>query len=285
MKAKAFLEKINAQAKISNEDFKKSLEAFPDAEIPDVWVNLFEENFLTRDRAAADPKIHNKIRAEVLDAVDEHVKGFTSFMDPKDVEELNKIEDTYKKLKFIKTAVPNVIEKVKKENPDANDQVKELKKNNQELLDKITTINTEREKEKIEINKQFEEKEKAFKLDYLLEKEFSKFTFADEHTKLKDPILKVVASELKATNSLGLGDNGQIVVQEIVNNVAKPKFNGNDPITIDSLLKDKLEPYLKKNNADEGKKTDTSGRKTFEPPKQTGSGTLSELRKVQRTTV
>jgi hypothetical protein len=62
MKLKDFLEKKNAQAKIQNEDFAKSLANIPEVELPDVWVNLFDENFLTRERAESDTKISQKIK-------------------------------------------------------------------------------------------------------------------------------------------------------------------------------------------------------------------------------
>jgi membrane peptidoglycan carboxypeptidase len=53
MKTKLFLQRLNKQGKISNEEADKAINSLPeDHELPDVWVNLFEENFLTRDRAA-----------------------------------------------------------------------------------------------------------------------------------------------------------------------------------------------------------------------------------------
>jgi hypothetical protein len=283
MKVKAFLEKVNNQAKIANEDFKKSLETMPDAEIPDVWVNVFEENFLTRERAAADTKIINKIRAEVLDGVDVHLESYKTFLDAKDVERLDAEKDSFKKLKILKEAIPAALEKVKKDNPDANEQVKELKKNYQEVVDKIAAQKSEFEAKELELKKQFETKEQSLKLDWTLEKEFGKYTFADEHSKIKDAIVKIATTELKSKHALGFGENGQLQVQEIANGIAKQKFNGNDPVTVDSLLKEILDPYLKKNNADDGKRPDASGRKTFEPPKQPGSGTLAEIRKAART--
>jgi hypothetical protein len=282
MKAKAFLTKVNGQAKINNEDFNKALEAFPDVEIPDVWVNLFEDSFLTRERAAADVKIINKIRAEVLDGVDNHLETLKTFLDPSDVEKLDSEKDTFKKLKLIKEAFPAKIEKVKKENPDANDQVKELKKTQQELLDKLAAKTTESEKAIAAKVKEFEQKETEFKRDYALEKEFSKYTFADEFGKTKDAIIKVIKSEILTENVIGLGENGQIQVQYLENGVAKPKFNGNDQVTIDSLLTGKLDPFLKKNNAGEGAQTPPAGRTVVKPPSAVNPSamTLSDRRRL-----
>jgi len=70
MKFLQFFESKSKQGKIALEDeFKKKLEAIAD-EVPDVWVNLFDQEFLTRERAVADPKVYDKVRAETLNAVD-----------------------------------------------------------------------------------------------------------------------------------------------------------------------------------------------------------------------
>lgn len=288
MKIRAFLTKVNGQAKINNEDFNKAIEAIPETtELPDVWVNLFEDNFLTRERAVADAKIINKIRAEVLDGVDVHLENFKTLLDTDEQNKIDAEKDTFKKLKLFKEAFPAKIEKVKKENPDANEQVKELKKSQQELTEKIQAQKTEYEKSLEAKAKEFERKEQTIKLEYSLEKEFSKYTFADEFakdSKRKDAIVKVIKSELTAENVLGLGENGQILVQFMEGGVAKPKFNGNDPVTIDSLLKEKLDPFLKKNNAGEETQTSTSTssrtivrtNSTVEP----GAQTLADRRKA-----
>lgn len=253
MKAQAYFNKIKSQAKIENEDFNKFIESLADTiEIPDVAVNLIEENFLTRERAQADFKIINKIKAEALNGVDATMKDILTLLDPKDQEEIGKELNTYKKVELLKSAIPNLLEKVKKDNPDTNEQVKELKKQTQEYVEKIKAINAERENEKLELNKKFESEKASMKLDWALERKFSEYEFGEEYKPLKNTLIKGIVDGIKATNALDIDDKGQIVVMDIdpVTKVTKQKFNGNDPVTIDSLLADPVKRFLKKNTTD-----------------------------------
>jgi hypothetical protein len=285
MKGKAFLEKINKQGKINNEDFNKVLETFPDIELPDVWVNLFEENFLTRERATADFEITKRIKAESLNGVDEKLKGVIALLDAKDKEEVEKEVNTYKKVELLHSAIPRLLEKVKGNNPTTDEKVKELEKTNQELVEKIKIINTESENKVKSVQKEFDEKERGMKVDWTLDKELLKYTFADEFTGIKEAILKGILSDVKGKNTLALDDKGQILVQEIVNGAPKQKFNGNDPVTIDSLLAEPLKPFLKKNNK-EGDGSQQQQQQTRTRTHQAtdtidpGKATLSERRKL-----
>jgi hypothetical protein len=255
MKLKAFLERVNKQGKINNEDFTKALEKLTDeSELPDVWVNLFEENFLTRERAAADFDITKKIKAESLNGVDEKLKGVIALLDASTKEEFEKENNTYKKVEMLQAVIPKMIEKIKGDaGPSTDEKVKQLERNNQELVEKIKTINSEAEKRVKDIHAEFEGKEKNMKLEWTLDKKLNEFVFADEFNDVKGTLLKAIITDVKGKNHLSLDDNGQVIVQEIVNGVAKPKFNGNDPVTIDSLLTEPVQKFLKKNNAGDNK--------------------------------
>jgi hypothetical protein len=293
MKLKAFLERINKQGKINNEDFTKALEKLTDeSELPDVWVNLFEESFLTRERAAADFDIMKKIKAESLNGVDEKLKGVIALLDTATKEEFDKENNTYKKVEMLQTAIPKMIEKLKGDaGPSADEKVKQLEKNNLELVEKIKSINSEADERVKKIQKEFEAKETGMKLDWTLDKKLGEYVFADEFTGIKEAIVKGIVTDVKGKNSLALDDKGQILVQEIVNGTAKQKFNGNDPVTIDSLLADPLKPFLKKNNAGDGKEGQQQQQQTRTPrivvPANVDPSkmTLKEMRQAQKATV
>lgn len=252
MKAKAFLEKVNKQGKINNEDFNKALEAFPDTDLPDVWVNLFEENFLTRDRASSDFDITKKIKAETLNGIDERLKEVFPLLDAKDREEIEKEQNTYKKVESLKTYIPKLLEKIKGENPSTDEKVKQLEKNLKEFADKITAEKSEKEKVVKELQEKHEQEKSGLKLDWELDKKLASYTLADEFSGLKQDLLKTVITSVKSSNTLQLDDKGQIIVMDVdpVTKAAKPKFNGNDQVTIDSLLAKPLEPFLKKSTGD-----------------------------------
>ncbi len=268
MKLKDFLEKKNAQGKINNEDFNKALATIPDVELPDLWVNLFDENFLTRDRAESDFKITQKIKAETLNAVDANLKKVLPLLDAKDQEDIDKDLSTYKKIELFGSAIPKLLDKVKGENPSDNEKVKQLEKNVKEFADKVAVVTREKEDALKEQQRQFEDERSSLRLDWTLDKKLSEYILADEFIPLREAIITNVKTDIRTKNSLQLDDKGQIVVVEIdpATRVAKPKFNGNDPVTIDSLLSDPLKNFLKKNNAGGGNGEEKGSKQ--KPPKR-----------------
>jgi hypothetical protein len=255
MKTRAFFEKINKQGKINNEDANKAISSLPeDHEIPDLWVNLFEDNFLTRDRAASDFEISKKIRAESLNAVDEKYKSILPLLDATDRETLEKEINTYKKIELLPGAIQKLLEKAKTENPSSDEKIKEYEKTVKERDEMIKKIKTDADTEKTKLQQQFEERERTMRVDWGLQSKFNDFTFADEFSKPEDKraIIELITTKVKAGNSLAMDEQGQIIVQEVVNGVPKQKYNGNDPVTIDSLLAEHSKTFLKKNNGDGG---------------------------------
>lgn len=249
MKLVTFFETKSKQGKIAlSEDLKKKLEAV-DVDIDDVFVNLFDQEFLTRERAVSDPKVYDKIRAEQLDAVDAIVKDYLPLLDDKDKNDLASEPKTFNKLKMLKDAFNRKIEKVKAENPNNDDKVKELQKINQEYVEKMKSMQSDWEGKEKELNSKFETEKKGMKLDWTLDKKVGEYTFADEFKEVKGTLVKTILDKVKGENVLILDDNGQIQVHEKTEaGVTKQKFNGNDPVTLDKLLEEPLKPFLKKNN-------------------------------------
>jgi len=284
MKAKDFLKKINDQGKINNEDANKAFETFPDVELPDVWVNLFNEGFLTRERAAADPDITKKIKAETLNAVDANMKKILPLLDSRDREEIEKEVSSYKKIEMLEKAIPNLLSKVKGENPSTDEKVKQLEKNVQEFADKVSAVTREKDEVIKNIQAKHEEEKSNLKLDWTLDKKLGEFTFADEFIPIKQAIIKNIVDTVKGTNTLQLDDKGQILVVDVdpSTKTAKPKFNGNDPVTIDSLLSEPLKNFLKKNNSKDDKKDkpEPGRRRETQDDVDPNKMTLQERRKA-----
>lgn len=290
MKTKSFFEKIAKQGKISNEDFNKAIESLPDThEIPDVFVNLFDENFLTRDRALADGKVYDTIRGEVLDGVKLNIKEYLPYLDQKDQEEISKEPKAFNQLKMLKDAFGRSIDKIKTENPSNDEKVKELQKVADGYVKQLTTQKTEFENTQKELQKKFESEKQGMKLDWTLDKKLGEYTFADEYKEVKPHLTKGVIDKIKSENVLVFGDDGQIQIHEkLESGVTKQKFiNGNDPVTLDKLLEEPLKPFLKKNNGAGG----TGGQggqggqqsrqtQTTIAPKDRSKMTLQELRRA-----
>lgn len=279
MKSKEYYTKLKEQGKIDSEDYTKFIDSVPEYEIPELIFNALQESFLTRERALSDPKIGGKIRSEVYDGVDAQIMELLPNLDVFDADKINSEKDTKTKIKLLNTAITNKVEKVKKANPSKEDEVKELNKNNADLIEKIKVINAEREAEKGQLQKQFETEKGQILLDMALKTKISKFEFAPEHAKLKDTITNVLLLDLKQRNALSVDESGNVKVQEIVNGVAKDKFNGNDPVTIDKLLEEGVSSYLKRNNADDKPEVLVQGRTISTPAsKLSQNPTLREMR-------
>lgn len=250
MKLKDFFLNKNKQAKISNEDFNKVVETMPDMDLPDVWVNLFDNEFLTRERAVADQKIYAKIQAEQLDAVDKIVVDYIPLVGDDDKVAVQNEKSTFQKLKLLKDGIAKSIDRIKTENPSNDEKIKELTKQNQEYVSKIAAVNKQWETTLTEKEKAFEEHKKGMQLDWTLDKKVGEFTFADEYKELRPTLTKSIIDKIRTENVLVLDESGNIQVHEKTDSgVTKQKFNGNDAVTLEKLLEDPLKPFLKKNNA------------------------------------
>jgi hypothetical protein len=251
MKLKQHFTTLKSQAKLENEDFNKFIEALPeDMEIPDIAVNLLAENFLTRQRAISDKHVYDKIRAETLNGVDDQVRNILPMLSSVDRDIVEKETNSYKKIELIKTALDNAIKAAKNDNPEAGEQVKELKKTQSELTEKIKSINLERETEVKTLKDSFEKDKKGMKLDWTLDKKLSEFEFGDEYKTVRSTLTDSIIGKIKSEHVLELDDKGNIQVLD--KESRKPLFEGNNPVTLEHLLVEPLKPFIKKNNKDEG---------------------------------
>jgi len=257
MKVKDFFSKRVNQAKITDESVTKFLEALSatELEIPDAIDAILEEHFMTRERAVNDPKVYGKGRAEAFDAMDSAITKIIPLVkgiDPNLVVDVETEQSTVQKIAKLGAALGKAHEKFKGAGAQESDKVKEYEKQMSELLEKIKSINAERETEKISLTQAFEAEKKDLHLNYVIRDKVNAIEFAEEHKPLRDALTRVIVEDLKKDSHLSLNDQGQIVVSVLENGVPKPKFSGNSPVTFESVLEEKAKPYVKKNNAGGG---------------------------------
>lgn len=259
MKAQEYFLKLKQQGRISLEDFDKFVESLPEFDVPDTVAAVIEENFLTRDRAAADKAINAKIVKEVLGNIDASIHAVLPEMPLFNAADIEAERDTHKKLKLLKTGLKNAIAEAKKGTGEPSE---ELKKTISELTQRIEnekkekeTIISERDQKIKEVSDSKDKELKNFRLKTDIMGRLAKIEFAKEFS--EDPIRKdaalsfIMGDILK--NDMDYDEQGHIVVQEINNGVAKPKFfpNSNDQVTVDKLLEAASKPFLKLNNGTE----------------------------------
>jgi hypothetical protein len=288
MKVKEFFSKREKQAKIDNEAFKKFMESLDkvELEIPDDVEALLEEAFLTRERAGSDSKIMGKARAEAYDAMDERITKMIPLIKSIDgnlVIDIETEKDTLRKITKLGEALGKASDKFKSAGGQDTEKVKEYEKQVNDLLEKIKVINQERETEKTSIAEKFDNEKKDLVLNYALRDKINSIEFADEHKPLRDSLTRVILEDVKKDSHLSLNESGQIVVSVLENGVPKPKFNGNSPVTFESVLEEKTKPYIKRNNA--GGNGNGGGNPPAprpEPPRQqphSGGLTLKEMQR------
>lgn len=289
MKSQQFFNQLKTQGKINSAEWDTFVGTVPEFEIPDTAIKAFEDNFLTRERALADSMIHGQIRALSLNPIDNDIKKLIQIIEPLDkdlagaISKLSRdpqgqVPDTFKQMEQFTKSLPSIFEKLKTSSGD-EDFKKKLKEKDltiQELTDKFTSVKNEYENKEKALQGDFENKMTEYKLDSELAKLANSYTLAEAYAKNKDSLHKMILQELKSSNKLQLGDKeGQTMIQ-ILDEHGKPRFNGNSPVTINSVLDEKFAPFLKQNG------TTTTQQTTQRTIPDT---TTSKIRQGVRTTV
>jgi hypothetical protein len=270
MKSKEFFAKLKSDGKISKTEYDTFLETVPEFEIPDKGVvDVFEESFLTPDRAAVDKRVHSKLKREFLDPLDNDQKKILALIDQHDKfksSEIDKMQSTYDKSAAITAYLPELLTKIKGTPVTDEDTKKELAKQKetvQELLGKIEGINKENSTKEKHWEKQSEEKINSFRMNMELEKLANSFKFgkAFQDDAVRKDITKVKLDKLLASHKLQLVEkDGQISIS-VLDGEGKPRFNGNSAVTINQLLEEEFKPYIKASNVndeDDSDNTDNS---------------------------
>jgi len=265
-KIKEFYTKLKEQGKINNPDFDTFLAALPDSiDVPDSVVKSFEDSFLTRERAVADRAINTEIWGKALYPVDKEIDKIATLIEGidkqtaddirwmvKDLGPGKQVPDTFKQLDKISSSLPKILDKVRSApvaDEDTKKRLAEFEKNNQELMVKFKeaekTYGEQLAAQKAESEKSFHD----FRLDTQLESLGNKFTLAEAYEQNRAAINKVVLSDIKSSHDLRLVEkDGQTDIQ-VYDKEGKPRFNGNTPVTLNSVLEEKYKPFLKQSEA------------------------------------
>lgn len=270
-KYKDFFTKLKTDGKITIPEYDEYLKTVPDADLPDAVAKAIEDNFMTLDRAAANHGIHSKIKREVLDPVDNEMNDlFDQFKDLFEGAETFKADtNTYNKIKNLKKALPDAIKKLKG-SPATDEESKrklvEYEKTIQEFGDKFTKAEKDYKSELKKFQEESENKFQDYKLGAELEKRGNKYTLAEAFEETRPAITEVLMSKIRQLNHLKLGEKDGRPEIFVNDENGKPKYNGNTPVTVESLLDEAYKPFLKKSEGDGQTQVNTRTTATVTKP-------------------
>lgn len=264
MKLKDFFSQLKTQGKISLEEYDKFIEGVPEGEISDNVVKAFEGSFMTLDRAAANPEIISKVKLQALNPLDNDIKKMLQVIEGIDKHKAVEISgltrhgdhpDTYKQSMAIAEYLPKLVEKLKvaPTDEDSKKKIADLQKINSDLTEKFSTVEKEKETWKKGIETEFGKREKDYKINGHLENMARSYTFAEAYEANRGLLTKAILGDLKSSNQfdITMKDGNEVLeVFELKDGVMSPKFNGNNPVTAQSLLDEKFKALLKQNGTD-----------------------------------
>lgn len=261
-KIKEFFTKLKEQGKIKAESWDKFLESDMQ-EVPDEAVKAFEDAFLTVDRAIGHAAVNGTIRSQILSPIDNDIRRIISILEPLDKDAAAEIEaqiingntpNTFKRMELITKNLPNLIEKVKTSSHAGDEDFKKklADKDNiiREVTDRVSKVQAEKAQREKELEEGFNSRINQYILKAELEKLGSSYTLAEAYEQNRSGVNKLVMSEILAENKLQLGEKDGAYFIAVVDDKGSPRFDGNSPITVNSLLEAKYKPYLKQSNAD-----------------------------------
>jgi hypothetical protein len=288
MKLKDFFAQLKTQGKISHEEYDKFLESDLQ-EIPDAAVKAFEERFMTPERASTHPEVVWKLKAQALNPLDNDIKKmletvegidkYTAMEIAKHVRQTKEgdVADTYKQFQALTAALPKLIDKVKvaPNDEEAKAKLTAQKKLIDDLTEKFSGVEKEKEDWKKNIETEYGKREKNYRVDGLLEKMVNSYTFAEAYEQNRPLLTKALLGEIKSSNLFDIAKKNEddvLEVYELKDGVMSPKFNGNTPVTVQSLLDEKFKPLLKQNGVESEKQMTTHQFRVNDTPKTTRQG-------------
>jgi hypothetical protein len=280
-KLKDFLRKVADGVKISDEKFEELLknEVLEPLELSDEFVGAFNAGYLTRSRAENDEhiirKITDKSKREVFDTVDNQIEKILDRLPKEKALEIKNEKSTFKKMELLneslellnssKSSIEKDIQKIEKEWADKNKAIVEAHK--QEL-------------------KKIQDQARTDKLNSALKNKIFAYNFSDAYASMKPATADIIINQLRGSQHDGKpivfehdDATGSIFVRQETEGGLRDIYpNGNDKLTIDTLLDPLVQPFVKKADTTPGGGGAT--HKPVTPPADRSKMTIHEMMKA-----
>lgn len=288
MKLKAFIEKLKKDTGSTIPEFDAAIAAVPDVEIDDKVVAEYESKLYTADRAANDAgiagKIATKAKSEVWDRFDGMIKAYEPFLDAEAYKEVASAQKTFDRMEKLQDAVKATLDKAKAAGQQAPPELKALQKQIQDMDKKYHDDIKAKESEWQKKYEAQEQNLKGVNLDFILKNKIFKHQFAKEFETMRDQIANFLIQDLKKAHLLSLTNDSDVLVQYDENGTVRDRYDGNNKVTVDSLIEKGVAQFIKKNNA--GDQSDSGGNQKFSDHRTNAKpeDTLADRRRAGRTT-
>lgn len=275
MKIKDFLKQVATQGQITDQDLEAVLaaSALNEIELPETFVSSFNGTFLTKDRAKNDPAIVSEIikntNKTAFNTFDEKANGFVSMLDPDDQEKVKNTKETYEKYDIIKAGLKKVLA-TKGKGGEAD-----VRKVEEEWSQKLQTAEQKYKSDLDNFKKEYDN----VVVNSFVKSKILAANFAEPFKTLKDSIADLTVNKIRAAYKLQL-EKGSVAVMQDVDGMLREVYDGNQKVTLDSLLEKELKPFIAVSN---GK--GANDKKEEKAPVNTDRSklTLAELRQLQAT--
>ncbi len=276
MKRNDFLKSILSKGFTKPEELEAFL-ASPEADVPDDVVNVFNYNYLTRERAVNDEDILKKVnvslKAQNFGAIDNRIDKLIAKLPAGDQEAIKNEKNTLNRMDLLNTAIDNLDKG--KDTEEVSKTFRKLEADYKEKIKGLEATITEKDTT-------FEKRIKDSQLDFGLRGLISEIELAPEYQneRLKKSITNDLINDLKTKYVLQFDEKDQstILLRQNVEGLVKAVYEGNNEVTLPDLLKKELDPFIKKSNAGDNK---PSATKTTIPNDKPRGGTLLDYRLAQ----
>jgi hypothetical protein len=284
-KLKDFLRKVADGVKISDEKFEELLknEALEPFELSDDFMTAFNVGYLTRSRAENDEHIIRKItekarssaQKEIFDNIDEKIEGLLQRVPQEKALEIKGEKSTFKRMELLSEALEMI-------NSAKTTTEKDIQKIEKEWADKNKAIV---ENHKLELKK-VQDQARTDKLNSALKNKIFAYNFSDAYASMKPATADIIINQLRSSQQDGKpvvfehdDATGSIFVRQETEGGLRDIYpNGNDKLTIDTLLDPLVQPFVKKADTTPGGGGAT--HKPVTPPADRSKMTIHEMMKA-----
>lgn len=262
---------------LTSSDFQTFISAssLREIEVPETVLNNLNKGLMNKDAAINNPDVYSEIdkkawgrHMSIMDRkLTKILDGLPDLLTQEQKDEILGAEETHLKYELLTKYLPQNVQEKIKAIPAGKKSDEEIRKIESDYNSKIKQINEEWEGKW----KQKEQEIKQKDISNTLTQKIFGYNLVDNIAGGKDYLANAIISELSNTYHLEKSDSG-LDLRRKDDPTKEVYSDNNEKVTIETLLAQKLEPFVKKNN---GKQSDKEGYVPVQKQQFNGNQPLS----------